>query len=78
MRPGGKRRLAFARAPARSRRVRDCEGARERRRTTENTVSNREYLREEQRSQTGCSAARMQMELRDALLVLRIHGPSDI
>jgi hypothetical protein len=28
--------------------------------TTENTASNREYLREEQRSQTGCSAGRMQ------------------
>jgi hypothetical protein len=38
----------------------------------------REYLREEQRSQTGCSAARMQMELREALLVLRVHGSSAI
>jgi hypothetical protein len=38
----------------------------------------REYLREEQRSQTGCSAARMQMEWREALLVLRVHGPSVI
>jgi len=28
----------------------------------------REYLREEQRSQTGCIAARMQMELHHGLL----------
>src|SRR5438477_2912906 len=36
--------------------------------TTENTGSYREYLREEQRRQAGCSAVRMQMELHHGLL----------
>jgi putative ABC transport system permease protein len=53
-----------------SRRTETGEAAAWKGATTENTGSNREYLREQQRSQAGCIAGRMQADLHHGLLGL--------
>ena len=52
------------------RRTETGEASRRQGATTENTGSNREYLREEQRSQRGCIARRMQPDFHHGLLEL--------
>ena len=65
MRPGGKARRAQSGVPT----VRVVHGG----------VQYREYLNEEQRSQTGCSAGRMQLEFHHGLLGIDRHDrPIDL